>query len=82
MVRIYDKDCVFFRAGNICAAHKWICFLCEFRMKKIDTLAVKDHVNLVFARNTLKLSFVFSLLALTISLITLLFEVCRYVFSG
>lgn len=80
MVWIYDKECVFYRVGKNCAAHKWTCFVCEFRIKKIDNLDIKDYLNLVFARNTLKLSFLFSALALLIALMALLFEVCRYLF--
>jgi hypothetical protein len=84
MALVYEKRCVFFHINKNnsgeCAACKLTCLLCEFKIKKIKGLDIKDHLSLVFARNNYNLSFLFASVAFAVSIVTLLFEIFKYIF--
>lgn len=73
MRRIYAKDCYFYRKKNgvTCAAKQKWCLICGMHVPIINDLQARDYVGLATSRVSSRMAFVFSSLALIISIVSL-----------
>jgi len=81
MFGITDPNCYFYRKNSkatFCDAKRKRCFLCFFRVPKIDKLEPRDYVGLANLRVSQIMAFVFSALALVISSLVLVLQILQF----
>jgi len=73
----YKKDCYFYRVKNektICVANRSICLLCPLKIKKVDNLDTKDHLNLAIGQIRSDRAYLISIVAITISIFSFILK--------
>jgi hypothetical protein len=78
MALVYRRKCVFFRAPSHCVLCRLTCAMCDSSQEKIEGLELKDHVSLVMGRRSVRLSMLFSISALVISVLSLVFNAIKW----